>query len=83
MRLILDSFERAAGTCELETKMAAVVVMTRLTLGDLGWLAVAQLCELARAPILNLAGFERTVAGPRKLATVAKLCELVVAVAAV
>ena len=82
-RLILDIFEQVAGPRQLETKMPAVVVMIRLNLGDLGWLVAAQLCKLARVPILNLAGFEQMVAGLRKLATPVKLCKLVVVVAAV
>ena len=46
-------------------------------------MTVVTLGELAMAVVLNLAGFERTVAGLHKLVMAAKLCELAVAVAVV
>ena len=48
-----------------------------------GQVMAVRLGELAMAAVLNLAGFEQTVAGLCKLAMAAMLCELAVAVAAV
>ena len=50
---------------ELEVLVAATAV--RLHLGSFGWVTAARFCKLAMAAMLNLAGFERTVA--------VKLCE--------
>jgi len=69
-----DSFERAAGPCELETEAAAAVAMTSLNLSDLGRMAAGLHGQGAQAAAgLSLDGSERVAAGLHELAKTARL----------
>jgi len=65
---------------EVTAALERTVVAKGLNLHDFEWTAAVLLYELAMVAILNLAGFEQTVAGLCGLMMVAILCGLAVSV---
>ena len=61
MGLWLDDPEQMVAKLH-ELEALAVATAVRLHLGSFGWVTAARFCELAMAAMLNLAGFEQTVA---------------------